>query len=108
MATTTGANVIGNISFEVNEKTKEEKLQEAREIAVNKAKTKAEGLAKASGMSLGKIINVSEVETGNYPMPVAYTKELAFGSAEDSSEVANVTPGETNIEVTVALSYEVR
>lgn len=107
VATNTGANVINNISFEVNEKTKEEKLQEAREIAVNKAKSKAEGLAKATDVNLGKIINVSEVETGNYPMPVMYQKELSVGSS-DSREVANVTPGETNIEVTVSLSYEVR
>ncbi len=107
VAANTGANVINNIIFEVNEKTKEEKLQEAREIAVNKAKTKAEGLAKASGMNLGKIINVSEVENGNYPMPVTYAKELSVGSG-DSRDVANVTPGETNIEVTVSLSYEVR
>lgn len=108
VATNTGANVIGNITFEVNEKTKEEKLQEAREIAVKKAKTKAEGLAKASNISLGKIINVSEVEGQNYPVPIAYTKEIAMGSAGDSREVANVTPGETSIEVIVNLSYEVR
>jgi uncharacterized protein YggE len=58
-------------------------------------------------MNLGKIINVSEVENGNYPMPVIYQKELSVGSS-DSREVANVTPGETNVEVTVSLSYEVR
>ena len=54
IATELGANVIGNISFEVNEKTKQELTQKAREEAVSLAKSKAESLAKASGITLGK------------------------------------------------------
>jgi len=105
LATQNGANVIGNISFEVNEKTKEEKLQEAREEAVNLAKAKAEGLAKASGITLGKIINVSESE-GFEPRPVMmYDKAVGNGGAP---ETANIEAGETEIQVTVSLSYEVR
>ena len=107
MATEAGANVVGNISFEVNEETKEKKLQEAREIAVDKAKQKAEGLAKASGITLGKIINVTESMGFDYPRPIAYAKEMSLSSG-DSPEVANVTPGETEISVTVNLSYEIR
>lgn len=107
MATESGANVIGNISFEVNEETKEKKLQEAREIAVDKAKQKAEGLAKASGITLGKIINVTESTGYDYPRPIAYAKEMSLSNG-DSPEVANVTPGETEISVTVSLSYEIR
>jgi uncharacterized protein len=107
MATESGANVIGNISFEVNEETKEKKLQEAREIAVDKAKQKAEGLAKASGITLGKIINVTESMGYDYPRPIAYAKEMSLSSG-DSPEVANVTPGETEISVTISLSYEIR
>ncbi len=106
-ATSAGANVIGNISFEVNEKTKEEYTQKAREEAVKLAKSKAEGLAKASGIKLGKIINVTESFGYDYPRPVMYTKELTSG-AGDSAQVANVTPGETEISVTVSLSYEIR
>lgn len=107
MATESGANVIGNISFEVNEETKEKKLQEAREMAVDKAKQKAEGLAKASDITLGKIINVTESMGYDYPRPIAYSKEISLSSG-DSPEVANVTPGETEISVTVSLSYEIR
>jgi hypothetical protein len=106
-ATSAGANVIGNISFEVNEKTKEEYTQKAREEAVKLAKNKAEGLAKASGITLGKIINVTESEGFDYPRPITYAKEMSIG-AGDSPEVANVTPGETEISVTVSLSYEIR
>jgi uncharacterized protein YggE len=108
VATDNGANVIGNISFEVNDKTRDEKIQEARKEAVEKAKTKAEGLAKASGITLGKILNVQESENDNYPMPIMYTKELTIDSSENSREVANVTPGETEIIVSISLSYEIR
>lgn len=107
LATESGANVVGNISFEVNEETREKKLQEAREIAVNKAKQKAEGLAKASGITLGRIVNVTESMGYDYPRPVTYTKEMSAGGA-DLQTVANVTPGETEISVTVSLSYEIR
>lgn len=106
VATSSGANVVGNISFEINETTKEEVLNTAREEAVKKAKSKAEGLAKASGITLGKIINVSESFGTDYPRPIMYTKD-AIGSAEQL-EVANIQAGETELEVTISLSYEIR
>lgn len=95
IATRNGANIIGNISFEVSDKIKFELTQKAREEAVKLAKEKAEGLAKASGISLGKIINISESTNSNYPMPVVMY----------DTKTANVTPGETEITVTVTLSY---
>lgn len=106
-ATESGANVIGNISFEVNEKTKDEYTQKAREEAVKLAKNKAEGLAKASGITLGKIINVTESQGIDYPRPITYAKELSVGMGDSANE-ANVTPGETEIQITVSLSYEIR
>lgn len=105
IATQNGANNIGNISFEVNEKTREELTNKAREEAVEKAKNKAKGLAKAAGITLGKIINIQE-SGGFEPRPI-YMAEL---KAVDSSipESANITPGETEIEVNVTLSFEIR
>ena len=41
IATNTGANIIGNVSFEVNDDTKNKVLTEAREEAVKKAKANA-------------------------------------------------------------------
>lgn len=105
IATSTGANIIGNMSFEVNEKTKEKLTQEAREKAVTLAKNKAEGLAKASGITLGKIINVTESTGFDYPRPVmTMGKEMTA----DTLETANIQAGETEISVTVSLSYEIR
>lgn len=106
IATSEGANIAGNVSFEINDSTKTEKMNEARVIAVNNAKNKAEGLAKAAGITLGKIINVSESQANNsrmYALPVA-------GGGLESKDVANpdIQPGTTDLDVTVSLSYEVR
>lgn len=102
-ATESGANVVGNISFDINEITKNKKLQEAREEAVAQAKEKAEGLAKAAGISLGKIINVSESQGGNYPGPMALMEKSGTGITNP-----DIQPGETELSVTVSLSYEVK
>lgn len=105
-ATEVGANSIGNVNFEINEKTKKEKLQEAREEAVKEAKDKAEGLTRAAGISLGKIINISESQ-GFSPRPIEMftAKEDSVGSAPIQ---ANIEPGETELSVMVSLSFEIR
>lgn len=101
-----GVNSIGNINFEVNEKSKNEALQEARDEAVEKAKEKAKGLAKASGITLGKIINVSENQNLNYPRPIGLM-EKSIGDEEIQIQ-PSIQPGETELSITVSLSYEVR
>lgn len=106
-ATGAGANAIGSVSFDINDTTKKEKLQEARELAVTEAKTKAEGLSKAAGITLGKVINISENQAVPEVRPM-----YGLGGADVANQktitTANVTPGETEINVTVSLSYEVR
>lgn len=54
-ATAAGANTIGGITFDVDDKTKAE--DDARKLAVADAKAKAELAAKTTGFTLGKIIN---------------------------------------------------
>lgn len=105
VATNAGTNVIGNISFEVNEKTKEDLTNKARDEAVDKAKTRAKGLASSADITLGKIINISESTGVDYPRPIAMM-DKAIGSGEPI--VAEIMPGETEIEVTVSLSFEIR
>ena len=104
IATNSGANMLGNISFEVNDKTKEELTDKAREEAVEKAKSKAKGLANAAGITLGRIINIQE-SGGFEPRPILMYDKAVTASAPES---ANIEAGETEIEVTVTLSYEIR
>jgi hypothetical protein len=106
-ATAAGANTVGVIAFEVNDDTKANKLQEAREEGVRVAKEKAQGLAKAAGISLGKIINISESQGGSETRPMYATKD-AVGLGGGTPTPANIQPGETEISVTISLSYEIR
>jgi len=103
-----GANVVGNVSFDLNDSTKTEKMNEARTLAVKDAKAKAEGLAKSAGISLGKIINVSENQNQSI-RPVAFTDKTAVGLGGGTPVVQpDIQPGQTEIDITISLSYEVR
>jgi uncharacterized protein YggE len=94
------------VTFDLSNDLKNQKLQEAREIAVAEAKTKATGLAKAANITLGKIINISEntpLDTRMYALPVG-----AGNVADKVSTQPEVQPGTTEINVTISLSYEIR
>jgi uncharacterized protein YggE len=106
--TANGANLIGGINFEVNDETEKKKLQEARDLAVKEAKEKAEGLARSAGISLGKIINISEIQNGQGIRPFALPANAGGEIAKDMVTQPDIQPGETEINVTVSLSYEVR
>jgi uncharacterized protein len=105
-ATSFGANTIGGVNFDLSDTLKNQTLQTARDQAVSEAKTKAEGLAKAAGITLGKIINVSEATPSNIQpltLPVA-----GGGVTEKSVTPPSVQPGTTEMDITISLSYEVR
>ncbi len=106
--TQNGANVVSGISFELSEELKTEKLNEAREIAAKEAKNKAEGLAKAAGITLGKIINVSENQAGGYPAPMYEKMAVGMGGSDTTNIAPEIKMGQTEISVMVNLSYEVR
>ncbi|MFH1186987.1 MAG: SIMPL domain-containing protein [Candidatus Levyibacteriota bacterium] len=104
-ATANGANISGGAQFSFSDELKEKLEKEAREEAVKKAKQKAEGLAKAAGIRLGKIVDISEQGLSQYPIPL-----VGRGGAieeTDRKEPTNITPGENTVSVTVSLSYEI-
>ena len=101
-ATQAGANQVGGIAFDVDDKTKAE--NEARELAIKDAKSKAEAAARAAGFSLGRVINYSE-GGGNYPGPL-YDKAVMMQT--EGGAPTQVEPGTSEISVTVNLSYEIR
>jgi uncharacterized protein YggE len=104
-ATANGANTVSGISLTVDDDKKKDLLQEAREEAIKEAKTKAESLAKAAGISLGRIVNVQE--SGSTSIPVPYMlKEAAAGMGGGLD--TNVQPGSTDITSNVTLFYETK
>ena len=102
-STANGANTVGGIQLTVDEKRQKELLQQARELAVKEAKTKAESLARTAGITLGKIVNIQEGYSN--PGPV-YAKEMmaAVGGGGDTQ----IQPGSTDITSSVTLFYETR
>lgn len=98
-----GANNVGNVSFDVDDKSQAE--DEARKEAVAEAKRKAEQAARIAGFKLGKIINYSE-NKGRYPMPIALDDSVSFREAAGAEKTTEVQPGSSEITVTVTLSYE--
>ena len=97
-ATAKGANSVGGIQLTVDEDKKKQLLQDARELAVKEAKSKAESLARAAGLTLGKIVNIQESAGDTRPLPMMYAK------AEDTQ----IQPGSTDITTSITLFYETR
>ena len=105
VATANGANLVGNISFTLNDAKLKTLTNVARSEAVNNAKESAQGLAKASGIKLGKIINVSESQGEIMPRPVMLNAKIEDAGTE-LAPPTNITAGESNIEVTITLTYQ--
>ena len=98
-----GGNLIGQVLFGFDDNTKDKLEEKARKEAVRKAKDKAQSLAKAAGVRLGKIINVTESED-NFPRPIPFESAKA-GIRETPS--TDITPGENSIKISVTLTYEI-
>lgn len=106
IATSVGANMEGGITFDINDATKKEKINEARKLAVDDAKAKAQGLSAAAGVSLGKIINISENTNSNEIRPIAL---FTAGSPSDQvTSKSSIEAGQTEIKINISLSYEIR
>lgn len=103
-ATLAGANTVGGISFDVDDKTKAE--NDARKLAVADAKAKAELAATTTGFSLGKIINYQESTNNNRMVPMYAKADMAVGTG--AGVATQLSTGTTDIELTVTLSYEVK
>lgn len=102
IATANGANQVGGISFDINDRTKLE--NEARQKAVDEAKKKAGDASRIAGFKLGRIINYSENPQGIGPVPLrAMAADKAIGGAP-----TQVEPGLSDIVVSVTLSYEIQ
>lgn len=105
-ATANGANTVSGIQLTVDDDKQKELLQQAREQAIDEAKTKAESLARAAGITLGRIVNVSE-SGSDVIRPVAYmAKEMAAGMGGGSD--TSIQAGSTDITSSVTLFYETK
>jgi len=79
---------------------------QARKIAIDEAKAKAETLAKDLGVRLVRIVNFSE--NGNYPMYYAKGMMAADSAGSAPSPSPELPAGENKITSNVTITYEIR
>jgi len=105
MAVTAGGDLIrvNGISFSVEKP--EKYYVQVRELAMNDAKAKAEQIAKLSGVTLGKPTYVSE---NSYAPATAYPQAVFKDSAGAAAPTTPISPGETDINLSVQVAYAIQ
>jgi len=108
-APTVGDLTINGSNFSVTDKAAGE--AEARKLALENAKKKAEQLAEISGVKLGKPLQISEsVSAGGYYPVYANAKVMNAGGMTDEASYDSVSleAGENQVTVNVSVSYEIK
>lgn len=102
--TEAGATEVGSLEYSAS--SYEEAYGQALAQAVEAAKPKAEAIAKASGVRLGKVISVAE---GYQDMSYANFDGIALAKAEaeESAGDIDIAPGEVTIEAQVTITYAI-
>jgi len=104
-----GANQIGNVSFTIDDEY--ELKNQARELAIEKAKEKAELIAKQSGLKLGNIKSFYESADDRTYAPLYSNAKLEMSYDQAGGMVLDapdIQTGENEIRVEVTLVYEVK
>lgn len=99
-AVSLGVNSGGGISF--GNQDVAAILNEARAKAVADAIDKAETFTKAAGVSLGRILVLSENQNGSRPVPVAFSR-----NADVAEAAVPIATGENRYEVIVDVQWEI-
>jgi uncharacterized protein YggE len=99
-AVTLGVNQGGNITFTNDDPSAI--VAEARKKAVADSMAKAKTLAQAAGVSVGKVLEISDQNIAPMPMPM---NAKAFAAARDA---VPVEPGENSYHVQVNITFEIK
>lgn len=95
--------VVNSIQFMIEDSTP---LQtQARALAVKNAEAKAQTLAEASGVTLGKPVTITETTRGESPT-VAFAESAAL-AADSARSSTPVQAGELTVTVNVTVVYEI-
>ena len=96
--------VVDSIQFMIEDPTP---LQaQARALAVKNAEAKAQTLAEASGVTLGKPITITETSHAAGP-PIAYAEAAEFAADDGARSATPIQAGELTITINVTLVYEI-
>ncbi len=101
-AVTAGVNQINTITFTVSDQQIKDLRNQALAAAVTDARSKADTLAKALGVS---IIGVHQVSESSYtPVPVTYAAPADIAGKAASTQIV---PGEMTVTASVSIIYEI-
>ena len=96
-----GANQVGGVNFTIDDP--EDLRQQARLKGLEAAKKKAQALADAAGVKLGKVVGFSE-NAGYVPTPLYYAKADGMGGGGASPSIES---GSQDVVVNVSVIYEI-
>ena len=97
---------VNSVYFSVD--NPEQYYPEARQNAMDDAKTKAQQLASAGGVTLGNLTYISEGSVYVPQPPVVYYKESYAADGAVPAPATSINPGETEISLTVQLVYDIQ
>lgn len=80
----------------------DEAYEQALTQAIEAARPKAEAIAKASGGSLGKVVEVVE---GYQDSSISYASDAGMAKAEAEEDLAEIAPGELSVEANATVSF---
>jgi len=101
---TSGANQVGQLSFDVDDMTKIKK--EARQKAFDSAKEKAKEMANAAGVKLGRVVTFNEDSGYNPPIYANYMMK-AEAMSVDMVSSPSIQPGSKELNLSVSVTYEI-
>lgn len=107
-AVSNGANQIQGVNFSFE--NPDELQQQARKLAIENAKKKAQDLADQAGLKLGKVVSISE-SGSYYPGPIPYAASApayGMGGAGLDKAIANVEPGNQDVIQSMSVTFEVK
>jgi uncharacterized protein YggE len=97
-----GANTVNGVSFDVADRTGIE--NQARDAAVKDARSHADALASAAGVTISGVASISETAVYS-PWPYYGVADAAGGKAPTPEVPTPVQPGTQDITITVTVSY---
>lgn len=100
-----GANQVNGVSLSVEDPSALQ--QKAQVKAIADAKQKAQQLAQEAGLTLGKVVSVSE-NSGGLPVPMPYAVGMGGGAMASKSIAPNIQTGSQEIDEMMTVTYEVK
>lgn len=98
-ATAKGATEVNGMSFEVGEPTGA--MDEARAAAIAQARTSAQKMAAAAGVSIGAVVSISESSVST-PGPFYYGEAI-----RDAAAMTPIERGTQDVQATVTVVFEI-